>query len=87
MAKHGLRVFKNMVLRNILRHMMEEEMGGWGDCIMGTPCFSLIVKYYSGDPIETNGMDKWMRNVTFMGRGKACTRFWWGNVRETTWKT
>jgi len=38
---------------------------------MGTPCFLLIAKYYSGDPIENNGMDRWLRNVTFMGKRKG----------------
>jgi len=27
MAEHGLRVFKNMVLRNVLGLMMQKEMG------------------------------------------------------------
>jgi len=27
MEEHGLRVFKNMVLRNVFGHMMEKEVG------------------------------------------------------------
>jgi hypothetical protein len=25
---------------------------------------------------------RWARHVTRMGRGTACTGFWWGNLRE-----
>jgi hypothetical protein len=29
----------------------------------------------------------WAGHVARMGRGEVYTGFWWGNLRETTWKT
>jgi len=30
---------------------------------------------------------RWAGHIARMGRGEVYTGFWWGNLRETTWKT
>jgi hypothetical protein len=44
-----------------------------------------LTKYYSGDQIEKNDMGG--ACSTYGGMEEVHTGFWWGNMKEITWKT
>jgi len=79
--EHRLRMFENRVLRRILSPKRNEVTGEWRKLhIVGlNDLFSSpnIVRM-----IKSRRMS-WVGHVARVGRGVACTGFWWGNVKES----
>jgi hypothetical protein len=73
------RVFEKGVLR-IFGHKRDEVTGEWkqlhNDEFNDLYCLPNIVR-----EIKLRIM-RWAGHVARMGRGQACTGFWWGNLRE-----
>jgi hypothetical protein len=75
-----LRVFENRVLRRIFGPKRDEVTGEWRKLhneerhyLISSPT---IVRF-----IKSRRMS-WAWHVVRLGRGEACTGFWWGNLRE-----
>ena len=75
-----LRVFENRVLRRIFGPKRDEVTGEWrklhNDELNDLYCSSNILRV-----IKSRRM-RWAGLVARLGRGEACTGFWWGNLRE-----
>jgi hypothetical protein len=75
-----LRVFENRMLRKIFRPKRDEVTGVWrklNDEELHDPYSSpTIVRV-----IQSIRM-RWAGYVARMGKGEACTDFWWRNMRE-----
>jgi hypothetical protein len=73
-------VFENRVLRGILRPKRDEVTREWRKLHNK----KLHDRYSS--PTIVRGIKsrkiRWAGHVARMGRGEACTRFWWGNLSE-----
>jgi hypothetical protein len=76
-----LRVFENRVLRRTLGAKRDEVTGEWiklhNEEFYGLYPSPNIVR------VITSRRMRWAGHVARMGRGMACTGFWWGNLRET----
>jgi hypothetical protein len=75
-----LRVFENKVLMRIFGHKRDEVAGEWRKLrneerkdLYSSPNIVWVIK---------SGRMRWVGHVAHIGRGQACTGFWWGNVRE-----
>jgi hypothetical protein len=77
-----LRVFENRVLRGIFWSKRDEVTGEWrklhNEDLNDLYCSPTIVRV-----IKSRRM-RWAGHVVRMGRGEACTGFWWGNLRKET---
>ena len=75
-----LRVFESRVLRRIFGPKRDEVIGEWrklhNEELNVLSCSPNIVRV-----IKSRKM-RWARHVARMGRGEACTGFWWGNLGE-----
>jgi len=75
-----LRVFENRVLRRIFGSRRDEVTGEWRKLhneelndLQYSPNIFLVIK---------SRIMRWAGLVARMGRGEACTGYWWGNLRE-----
>jgi hypothetical protein len=75
-----LRVFENRVLRRIFGPKRDEVTGEWRKLLneelsdlYSSPTVVRVIK---------SRIMKWSGHVARMGRGEACTRFWWGTLRD-----
>jgi hypothetical protein len=73
-------VFENRVLREIFGPRRDEGTGEWRklhseelNYLYCSPTIVLVIK---------SRKMGWEGHVARMGRGEACTGFWWGNLRE-----
>jgi hypothetical protein len=75
MKERGIRMFENMVLKNVSGCMMEKEMGEShnGELCAFYSLPSTIQVIQSRIMGCTDGWGMWH----LWDRGKACTRFWW----------
>ena len=75
-----LRVFENTVLRRIFVPKRDEVTGDW------RKLYNEEVKdlYTSPNivPVIKSRRMRLAEHVARMGRGEACTMFWWGNLKE-----
>jgi hypothetical protein len=75
-----LRAFENRELRGIFWHRRDEVIGEWrklhNEELNYLYCSTNIVRV-----IKSRRM-RWAGHVARMGRGDACTGFWWGNLRK-----
>jgi len=75
-----LSVFENRVLRRIFGPRRDEVTREWrklhNEELHDLYCLPNIVRV-----IKSRRM-RWAGHVAHMGRGEACTGFWWGNLRE-----
>jgi hypothetical protein len=73
-------MFENGVLRRIFGPKRDEVTGEWiklhNEELHDLYCSPAIVRM-----IKSRRM-RWARHVARMGRGEACTEFWWRNLRE-----
>jgi len=74
------RVFENRVLRKIFGPKRDEVMGEWRK-LHNEELNDLYSSPNIVQVIKLRRM-RWAGHVAHMGRGEACTRFWWGNLRE-----
>jgi hypothetical protein len=76
-----LRVFENRVLRRIFGPMRDEVTEEWRKLhnVERHDLYSLTIVLM----IKSIKM-RWAGHVARMGRGKACTWFWLGNLRKDT---
>jgi hypothetical protein len=75
-----LRVFENRALRRIFWSKRDEVTREWRrlhheelNDLYFSPTILQVIK---------SRRMRWVRYVAHMGRGEACTGFWWGNLRE-----
>jgi hypothetical protein len=75
-----VRVFENRVLRRIFGPRRDEVPREWrtlhNEELNDLYCSPSIVR-----TIKSRRM-RWAGHVARMGRGEACTVFWWGNLKE-----
>jgi len=75
-----LRVYENRVVRRIFGPKRDEVTGEWrkvhNEELNDLYSSSIIVRV-----IKSRRM-RWAGHVARVGRGEACTGFWWGNLRE-----
>jgi hypothetical protein len=75
-----LRVFLNLVLRRIFAPKRDEVTGEWrklhNEELNDLYCSPNIVR------VVKSRIMRWEGHEALMGRGEACTGFWWGNLRE-----
>jgi hypothetical protein len=75
-----LRAFENRVLRRIFGPKRDYMQGVWrklhDEEINDLYCSPNIVR------VIISRRMRWAGHVARIGRGKGCTGFWWGNVRE-----
>jgi hypothetical protein len=68
------------VLRGIFGQKRDEVTGEWrklqNEELHDLYCLPTIVR------VTKYRRMRWARHVARMGRGEACTGFWWGNLRE-----
>jgi hypothetical protein len=78
--EHRLRVFENRVLIRRFGPKRDEVTGKWRKLYNEKPhnlySSPTIVRVIKSSRI------RWAGHVARMGRGEACTRFWWGTLRE-----
>jgi hypothetical protein len=82
--KPRLRVFENRVLRGIFGVKRDGVTGEWRklhneelNFLYSSPNIVRVIK---------SRRMRWAGHVALMGRRKACTEFWWKNLKErTTW--
>jgi len=69
-----------MVLRRVFEPRRDEVTGEWrklhNEELNDLYCSTNIVRM-----IKSRRM-RWAGHVALMGRGEACTGFWWGNLEE-----
>jgi len=77
-----MRVFENRVLMRIFGPKRDEVTGEWRK-LQNEELNDL---YVSPNVIRVNKSRRrrWAEDEARMGRGEACTGFWWGNLREVT---
>jgi len=73
-------VFENRVLRRIFGPKRDEVTGEWrklhNEELNDLYCSPNILRVVKSRRV------RWAGHVACMGRGEACTGFWWGNLRE-----
>jgi len=74
-----LRVFENRVLRRIFGPKRDEVTGEWRK-LHNEELNDLYCSPNIAQVIKSRRM-RWAGDVARIGRGEACTRFWWGNLR------
>ena len=74
------RVFENRVLRRIFGHKGYEVIGEWRK-LHSEELNDLYSSLNILRLIKSRRM-RWAGHVARMGRGEACTGFWWRNLRE-----
>ena len=75
-----LRVFENRVLRRIFGPKRDEITGEWRK-LHNEELNNLYYSHSIVRVIKSRRM-RWAGHVARMGRGEACTGFWWRNLRE-----
>ena len=75
-----LRVFENRVLRRVFG-LRRDEVTGERRKLHNEELNDLYSSPNIVRMIKSRRM-KWAGHVARMGRGEACTGFWWGNLRE-----
>ena len=75
-----LRVFENRALRRIFGPKRDKVTGEWRKLHNE----ELNFLYWSSNILQVikSIRMRWAEQVAYMGRGEACTGFWWGNLRE-----
>jgi hypothetical protein len=75
-----LRVFENRAFRRIFRPKRDVVTGVWRELhneelhdLYSSPTIVRVIK---------SRIIRWAEHVARMGRGEACTGFWWRNLRE-----
>jgi hypothetical protein len=75
-----LRVFESRMLRRIFGPKRDEVTGEWRKLnneelhdLYSSPTIVRVIK---------SRRMRWAGHVARMGRGEACTGFWWGNLKE-----
>jgi hypothetical protein len=75
-----LRMFENRVLRRTFGSKRDEVTGEWrklhNEKLNDLYCSLTVVRV-----IKSRRM-RWVGHVARMGRGAACTGFWWGNMKK-----
>jgi hypothetical protein len=71
-------VFENRALRRIFGPKRDEVTGEWRK-LHNEELHDL---YSSPMRVIKSRIMRWAGHVVRMGRGEACTGFWWGNLRE-----
>jgi len=73
-------MFENRVLRRIFGPKRDEVTGEWrklhNEELNDLYCSPNILRVVKSRRV------RWAGHVACMGRGEACTGFWWGNLRE-----
>jgi hypothetical protein len=74
-----LRVFENRVLRRIFGPKRDEVAGEWRKLHNE----ELLDLYFSPTIVRVIKSSRmwWAGHVARLGRGEACTGFWWGNLK------
>jgi hypothetical protein len=78
--KRSLSVLYNRALRRICGSKRDEVTGEWRK--LDTEEHNDLYSSFTTVMVIKSGRIRWAGNVARMGRGDACTGFWWGNLRE-----